>query len=101
MGAPIIAAGAGRIMHRYNSGFGNHQIIDHGGLFTLYAHQPNGGFRTTDGQHVDKGQRIGTVGNTGRSYGAHLHFETHVGGLNWNNPGTHMNPRDFMARYAG
>ena len=101
-GTPIVAAGAGRVMHRYNSGFGWHVILDHGGgLFTVYAHMPNGGYSTADGAQVAKGQRIGTVGNSGRSYGAHLHWETHVGGLNWNNPGTHRNPRDFMAQYAG
>lgn len=101
-GRPIPAAGAGRAMLRRNNGFGNHVIIDHGGgIFTVYGHIQDGGFRVGDGAQVGKGQIIGLVGNTGNSFGAHLHWETHVGGLNWNNPGTHRNPRDFMNQYAG
>lgn len=100
-GANIIAAGAGRAMLRRNSGFGNHIIIDHGNnIFTVYAHMQDGGFRVSDGARVGQGQLIGIVGNTGNSFGAHLHWETHVGGLNWSNPGTHMNPRVFMSQYG-
>lgn len=101
-GKTIPAAGAGRANLRRNAGFGNHVVIDHGdNLKTLYAHIQDGGFLISDGAQVAKGQGIGKIGNTGNSFGAHLHFETHVGNLNWNNPGSHMNPRDFMARYAG
>jgi murein DD-endopeptidase MepM/ murein hydrolase activator NlpD len=100
-GAQIPAAAAGRAMVRRNDGFGNHVILDHGGgLFTVYAHIQNGGVRVSDGAHVAQRQTVGLVGNTGNSFGAHLHFETHVGGLNWSNPGTHRNPRDFMATYG-
>lgn len=100
-GATIVAAGAGRAMHRYNSGFGNHIIIDHGdNIYTVYGHMQTGSFMVGDGATVSIGQGIGKVGNTGNSFGAHLHWETHVGGLRWTNPGTHMNPRDFLAKYA-
>lgn len=100
--APIPAAGAGRVtLAHYNGNFGNCVIIDHGDrLYTLYAHQfeqPH----VSQGATVNKGQIIGIVGNTGASFGAHLHFETHVGGTTWSNPGTHINPRTFMERYAG
>lgn len=104
-GADIPAAGSG-IVHQngWHSNFGNLMIIRHppvgasGDLFTVYAHrQEQSG--PGAGSPVNKGQIIGKVGNTGASFGAHLHFETHVGGLNWNNPGTHMNPRIFIPRF--
>lgn len=99
-GATIVAAGAGRVQRRFNSGFGNHIVIDHGdSLFTVYGHMSE--FIAADGAQVSLGQGIGKVGNTGNSFGAHLHFETHEGGLNWSNPGTHRNPRDFIAKYGG
>lgn len=100
-GAPIPASAAGRAMVRYNSGFGNHVIIDHGSeIFTVYGHIQNGGVRVSDGAQVSQRQIVGLVGNTGNSFGAHLHWETHRGGLNWSNPGSHMNPRDFMTLYG-
>jgi murein DD-endopeptidase MepM/ murein hydrolase activator NlpD len=104
LNAPIPAAGAGRITYldAGNSGFGFHARIDHGGGFiTVYGHMVRGSGTVGNGAEVAKGQVIGRVGNTGRSFGAHLHWETHIGPLNWNNPGSHRNPRDFMAQYAG
>lgn len=100
-GGSIIAAANGRIRYTQNSGFGFHAIIDHGDqLFTVSAHMPFNARRFPDGAEVRQGQQIGVVGNTGNSYGAHLHWETHVGGLRWSNPGSHMNPREFMQRYG-
>ena len=46
---------------------------------TIYAHMINR--YVSAGERVEKGQTIGIMGNTGRSYGAHLHFEIHLG--NW------------------
>ena len=66
---------------RYNSSYGNYCIINHGnGYATLYAHQKQLPLVKV-GDTVSKGQVIGYVGNTGNSYGAHLHFELRVNGV--------------------
>jgi murein DD-endopeptidase MepM/ murein hydrolase activator NlpD len=88
-GTPIWAAKAGEVIFAgQQSGYGNVVIIAHGGgLTTLYGHQSRIGVR--DGQVVRQGQVIGQVGNTGRSTGPHLHFETRYGG-------TPRNPRGCL-----
>ena len=59
---------------------GNATIIDHGlGIFTGYWHQSE--ILVEIGQFVEAGQQIGVIGNTGRSNGAHLHFEVWVNGV--------------------
>ncbi len=75
-GTPIYATGDGRVVRIKKSlrGYGNNVMIDHGfGYKTLYAHM-----HTIDvkmGQEVKRGDIIGTVGNTGKSTGPHLHYE--------------------------
>jgi len=55
-------------------GYGNLVVIDHGnGWQSAYAHMSVA--NVTCGQSVAQGELIGTVGNTGNSTGAHLHFE--------------------------
>lgn len=64
----------------WNGGYGNYTCIDHGGGFsTCYAHQLS--ISVSVGEQVEQGQIIGEVGNTGHSFGAHLHFETRVNGV--------------------
>jgi murein DD-endopeptidase MepM/ murein hydrolase activator NlpD len=81
-GAPVYAADSGVVTMAqggYNYGYGNVIAIDHGnGFATLYAHlsQINVGVC----QSVFAGQLIGRSGNTGNSFGAHLHFEIRQNG---------------------
>ncbi|WP_426321320.1 M23 family metallopeptidase [Microbacterium sp. E-13] len=80
-GAPVqaIADGTVRVASEAGGPYGVHVIIDHivdGELVSShYAHMQYGSLQVTPGQHVTVGTVIGRTGNTGRSYGAHTHFE--------------------------
>ena len=79
-GTPIRAADSGRvIIAGWTGGYGNYTCISHSSsLSTCYGHQSR--YATSVGANVSKGQVIGYVGNTGHSFGAHLHFEVRVSG---------------------
>jgi peptidoglycan DL-endopeptidase CwlO len=79
-GTPIRAADSGTVvLAAWTGGYGNYTCISHGGsLSTCYGHQSRYG--TSSGASVGKGQVIGYVGNTGHSFGAHLHFEVRING---------------------
>jgi murein DD-endopeptidase MepM/ murein hydrolase activator NlpD len=79
-GTPIRAADSGRvIIAGWTGGYGNYTCISHSSsLSTCYGHQSR--YATSVGANVSKGQVIGYVGNTGHSFGAHLHFEVRVNG---------------------
>jgi len=88
-GTPVRAAMAGRISAvGYDNIFGNYVIINHhSGYRTLYGHLNV--IRTRTGAYVSQGERIGDVGNTGQSTGAHLHFTVYKNGAT-------VNPRALM-----
>lgn len=90
IGTPIWAAKSGTvIVAGTENGYGKTVVIDHGGgMTTLYAHQSRLAVRR--GQQVSQGQLIGSIGNSGNSSGAHLHFETHYSG-------SPRNPRGCLA----
>lgn len=79
-GSAILAAYDGTVVAAaYNSTMGNYVMISHGsGLYTIYMHASAVSVAT--GQEVAKGQRIGSVGSTGRSTGPHLHFGVRLNG---------------------
>ncbi|MBO5106321.1 MAG: peptidoglycan DD-metalloendopeptidase family protein [Clostridia bacterium] len=96
-GKPIIAAADGVVLSAgYNTGgFGNWVMINHGTkggnqYTTISAHMKYTPSVKT-GQKVTAGQVIGYVGNTGRSYGNHLHFEVRVNG-------SRTNPMNYFNR---
>lgn len=90
-GAGIYAASAGTVDYAGgNGGYGNYIRIQHGGgIGTGYAHIMSGGILVRNGQRVSAGQLIAREGNTGNSFGCHLHFEVYVNGST-------TNPSDFM-----
>ncbi len=82
-GTPIRAADSGRVILMQGTGssggYGNFTCVQHNAsTSSCYAHQSR--FGTSMGANVSKGQVIGYVGNTGHSFGAHLHFEVRVNG---------------------
>lgn len=85
-GTPIFAAAGGvvRVSSESYYGYGVGVVIDSivGGkrVSTTYGHMTNGTRGVQAGQVVSPGQYIGKVGNTGHSFGAHLHFEVKVNG---------------------
>jgi len=79
-GTPIRAADSGRVvLLGVTGGYGNYTCVQHtSSMSTCYAHQS--GYATSSGAGVRQGQVIGYVGNTGHSFGAHLHFEVRING---------------------
>lgn len=80
-GDPIYTAfdGIVRVVGWDGNGYGRYVLVRHyNGLETLYGHMSKQ--LVESGQLVKAGDQIGLAGNTGRSYGSHLHFETRYQG---------------------
>lgn len=90
-GTPIKAAASGTVtvaQYGYSGGYGNYVMISHGnGVQTLYGHCNS--LNVSVGQSVSQGQVIAYVGNTGNSYGNHLHLEIRVNGVA-------QNPQNYL-----
>lgn len=80
-GSLVHAPADGVVSHvGYESGYGNLVSIDHGfGITTRFAH--NSRILVKQGQRVRRGDSISMVGSTGRSTGAHVHYEVRVHGF--------------------
>ena len=98
-GVPIVASKKGTVIKTVktspSTGYGNYVIIDHGkgsdgnGYSTLYAHASQ--VLVSVGDTVKQGQVIAKAGNTGNSFGAHLHFEVRINGK-------HTNPLNYVKK---
>jgi len=88
-GRPIYAPSNGLVVYAGPEGnYGNVIVLDHGyGIKTLYGHLAQVLVKT--GDRVKRGGKLGSVGNTGRSTGPHLHYEVRVNGIP-------QNPRKFL-----
>jgi murein DD-endopeptidase MepM/ murein hydrolase activator NlpD len=80
-GTPIVAAASGKVIEAgVHPQYGKILAIDHGnGLVSRYAHASV--VFVNEGDLVVRGQRVATVGSTGRSTGPHLHFEVRLNGV--------------------
>lgn len=89
VGTPIYSTADGVVVHAgWSSGYGRLIKIRHAfGVETRYAHLNR--IRVEVGQRVSRGDRIGDMGNSGRSTGPHLHYEIRVDG----NP---VNPMTYI-----
>ncbi len=88
-GTPVRATANGIVVFAGGEeGYGRMVAIDHGfGISTCYAHLS--GFNTEVGDHVNRGDIIGYVGDSGRSTGPHLHYEVRI-------HNTPVNPWPYM-----
>ncbi|HBO69057.1 MAG TPA: hypothetical protein DD658_02485 [Deltaproteobacteria bacterium] len=79
-GTPVVAIAEGIVAFAGEQFFGgNSVVLDHGGrLFSVYYHLKEYGVSTEE--HVARGQRIGSVGSSGRATGPHLHFGVRAAG---------------------
>lgn len=75
VGTPIVVTAAGKVVHaRDNGAYGNMVEVEHAeGFVTRYAHLQS--IQVRLGQQLQPGDRVGQLGNTGRSTGPHLHYE--------------------------
>ncbi|MGR6341073.1 M23 family metallopeptidase [Priestia megaterium] len=94
---PVVAAASGKVIRAYHSSsFGNAVFIRHNvegqTWVTVYAHLES--YSVSSGQSINKGQQLGYIGNAGRSFGAHLHFELHKG--DWKGKSSAVNPESYI-----
>lgn len=88
-GTPVRATGSGIVsLAKYIGGYGlSVEVLHENGLVTRYAHMQK--LLVSEGQRIGSGDMVGTVGNTGRSTGPHLHYEVRLNG----NP---VNPMHYI-----
>lgn len=97
--APIYAAFSGTVIKAgWNDNFGNRIWLKRDdGLFDVYAHLKIISSGVHEGAYIKQGQQIGIMGNTGRSTGVHLHYETRTAP---NLTGKSINPIEVAKLYS-
>lgn len=80
-GAPVNSVHAGTVIHSgWNGGYGYLVVVEHAdGVQSWYGH--NSQLYVSVGQQVAAGEVLAAAGNTGNSFGSHVHFEVHVDGV--------------------
>ena len=98
-GTPVVAPFSGTVqtVAYQASGAGHYVVLDGTGEDRDYVfmHLRSGSVAVIEGQRVRGGARIGEVGNTGRSFGAHLHFEIWTG-AGWYSGGQPIDPLPLL-----
>jgi len=97
-GVPIKAVKRGVVLFAGNSGnwAGNHVAIKHGdGRTTMSSHMSS--MAVSGAETVSAGQVIGYVGQTGRAFGAHLHFELYPAGVRFGDVYKAINPQPWLS----
>jgi murein DD-endopeptidase MepM/ murein hydrolase activator NlpD len=101
-GTPVVAPKTGTIHWRayQAAGAGYYLVLDADGEDFMYVfmHLRQGSMLVSKGDHVAAGQQIAQVGNTGRSFGAHLHFEIWQGV--WYGGGRPIDPLPILRAWA-
>lgn len=95
-GTPIRSIASGVVREaRMDGNYGYLVVVDHiidgRAVTSRYAHMQPGSMAVHVGEKVERGAFLGRVGESGRAYGAHLHFEILVNAV-------HVNPVRFMAQ---
>ena len=75
-----------------NKGYGNHVVLEHGGIECLYGHLST--ILVREGDVIPAGAVVGISGNTGKSTGFHLHLQIHVDGKS-------VDPKPFVDALNG
>jgi len=95
VGTAVYAAAAGIVLSPTDASWaGTNVVIQHDTGATLYAHLSNSA--VSPGDAVEPGQLIGYVGTTGRSFGAHLHFEYYQNGTTPGDVYSASDPMEFL-----
>lgn len=99
-GSKVVAGEAGTVVESgFNSARGNQVVISHGNKwYTRYQHHSKNCVK--QGDKVQRGEKVGEVGNTGYSFGNHLHFEVLHGGTSSNIDKQHddVNPTKYLKK---
>jgi murein DD-endopeptidase MepM/ murein hydrolase activator NlpD len=100
-GTPVVAPRSGTVTYVENqpAGAGWYVILSGDGEDLDYAfmHLVEGSIPVHKGEHVDQGQRLGSVGHTGDAEGNHLHFEVWQGA--WYDGGHAIDPRPYLEQW--